>query len=73
MDLHYFEIRIRVEVIIQELQRLKTELRTAVDAQKEEVQSLPVLRIHDILVCIRIQIRGFMPLTNGSGSSYFRR
>ncbi len=29
-----------------------------------------VLRIHDILVCIRI--RGSMPLTNGSGSCYFR-
>jgi hypothetical protein len=36
----------------------------------------PVLRIHDILVWIRIRIRGSMPLTNesgcGSGSSYFR-
>ncbi len=30
----------------------------------------PVLRIHDILV--RIRIRGSMPLTNGSGSCYFR-
>jgi hypothetical protein len=29
-----------------------------------------VLRIHDILVWIRI--RGSMPLTNGSGSFYFR-
>ncbi len=29
----------------------------------------PVLRIHDILVWIRI--RGSMPLTNGSGSCYF--
>ncbi len=28
----------------------------------------PVFRIHDILVWIRIQIRGSMPLTNGSGS-----
>ncbi len=28
----------------------------------------PVLRIHDILVWIRIGIRGSMPLTNGSGS-----
>jgi hypothetical protein len=27
-----------------------------------------VLRIHDILGWIRIRIRGFMPLTNGSGS-----
>ncbi len=27
----------------------------------------PVLRIHDILVWIRIRIRGSMPLTNGSG------
>jgi|688.fasta_scaffold169501_2 hypothetical protein len=26
-----------------------------------------VLRIHDILVLIRIWIRGFVPLTNGSG------
>ena len=32
--------------------------------------SNPVLRIHDILVWIRI--RGSMPLTNGSGSFYFR-
>jgi hypothetical protein len=33
----------------------------------------PVLRIHDILMWIRIQIRGSMPLTNGSvsGSCYF--
>jgi hypothetical protein len=31
--------------------------------------NLAVLRIHDILVCIRI--RGSMPLTNGSGSFYF--
>jgi len=28
----------------------------------------PVLQIHDILVWIRIRIRGSMPLTNGSGS-----
>jgi hypothetical protein len=27
-----------------------------------------VFRIHDSLVCIRIRIRGSMPLTNGSGS-----
>ncbi len=33
---------------------------------------LPVLRIHDILLWIRIWIRGSMPLTNGSGSCYFR-
>ncbi len=35
---------------------------------------LTVLRIHDILVRIRIQIHGSMPLTNGSrsGSWYFR-
>jgi hypothetical protein len=31
---------------------------------------LAVLRIHDFLVWIRI--RGSMPLTNGSGSCYFR-
>jgi hypothetical protein len=31
---------------------------------------LPVLRIHNILVWIRI--RGSMPLTNGSGPCYFR-
>ncbi len=31
-----------------------------------------VLRIHDILGRIRIRIRGSMPLTNGSGSCYFR-
>ncbi len=33
-----------------------------------------VLRIHDILVWIRIRIRGSMPLTNGFGSesSHFR-
>jgi hypothetical protein len=30
-----------------------------------------VFRIHDILVWIRIRIRGSMPLTNGSGSFYF--
>jgi hypothetical protein len=33
--------------------------------------SSPVLRIHDILVWIRIRIRGSMPLTNGSGSGSF--
>jgi hypothetical protein len=31
--------------------------------------SIAVLQIHDILVWIRIQIRGSMPLTNGSGST----
>ncbi len=33
-----------------------------------------MLQIHDMLVWIRIRIRGFMPLTNGSGSGscYFR-
>jgi hypothetical protein len=31
----------------------------------------PVFRINDILVWIRIRIRGSMPLTNGSGSFYF--
>jgi hypothetical protein len=30
-----------------------------------------VLRIHEILV--RIRIRGSIPLTNGSGSCYFRQ
>jgi len=36
--------------------------------------SQAVFRIHDILVWIRIRIRGSMPLTNGSGSKscYFR-
>ncbi len=33
--------------------------------------SFPVLWSHDILVWIRIRIRGSMPLTNGSGSCYF--
>jgi hypothetical protein len=32
---------------------------------------ISVLRIHDILVWIRI--RGSMPLTNGSGSCYLRK
>jgi hypothetical protein len=31
-----------------------------------------VLRIHDILLWIRIRIRGSMPLTNGFGFCYFR-
>jgi hypothetical protein len=31
----------------------------------------PVLRIHAILVWIRIRIRGSIPLTNGSGSFFF--
>jgi hypothetical protein len=31
----------------------------------------PVLQIHDMLVWIRIRIRGSMHLTNGSGSCYF--
>jgi hypothetical protein len=31
-----------------------------------------VFRIHNILVWIRIRIRGSMPLTNGSVSCYFR-
>jgi hypothetical protein len=34
------------------------------------MEKLPVLRIHDILVWIRI--RGSMPLTNGSGSLTFK-
>ncbi len=33
---------------------------------------ISVLWIHDILVWIRIRICGSMPLTNGSGSCYFR-
>ncbi len=33
---------------------------------------ISVLRIHDILVWIQIWISGSMPLTNGSGSCYFR-
>ncbi len=36
----------------------------------DKVPYLPVLRIHDIFVWIRI--RGSMRLTNGSGSCYFR-
>ncbi len=35
-------------------------------------QFVAVPRIHDILVWIRIWIRGSMPRTNGSGSCYFR-
>jgi hypothetical protein len=34
--------------------------------------NLPVLRIHDILVWIRIRIRGSKSLINGSGSCYFQ-
>jgi hypothetical protein len=33
-----------------------------------KINFLAVLRIHDILLWIRIRIRGSMPLTNGSGS-----
>ncbi len=36
----------------------------------ERQEKKSVFRIHDILV--RIRIRGSMPLTNGSGSCYFR-
>ncbi len=36
------------------------------------LMSFPVFRIHDILMWIEIRIRGSMPLTNGSGSCYFR-
>ncbi len=38
--------------------------------QKKEARSVKVLWIRDILV--RIWIRGSVPLTNGSGSCYFR-
>ncbi len=41
-------------------------------ALSEDEYFLAVLHIHDILVWIRIRIRGSMPLTNGFGSSYFR-
>jgi hypothetical protein len=34
---------------------------------KDPLHCLPVLRIHDIYVWVRIWIRGSMPLTNGSG------
>jgi hypothetical protein len=33
---------------------------------------MTVFRIHDILLWIRIRIRGTMPVTNGFGSCYFR-
>ncbi len=41
-------------------------LGEALQADKRDI--IPVLRIHDILVPIRIWIRGPMPLSNGSGS-----
>jgi hypothetical protein len=47
------------------LKSLKKDLPIAFWEQKEAA-----LRIHDILVCIRIRIRGSMPLTNGSGSGF---
>ena len=34
----------------------------------KEARKKTVLRIHDILVWIRIWIRGYIPVTNGSGS-----
>ncbi len=45
-------------------------LRFASVSQISILIRIHVLRIHDILVWIRI--RGSMPLTNGSGSCYFR-
>jgi hypothetical protein len=48
---------------------IKAQFKQQIQAKKS------VLRIHDILVWIRIRIRGSMPLTNGSGfasgSCYF--
>jgi hypothetical protein len=43
----------------------------AASEQGDLPHSDPVLRIHDILVWIRIRMRGSMPLTNGSGSFSF--
>ncbi len=37
------------------------------------IKSATEFRIHDILVWIWIHTRGSMPLTNGSGSCYFRQ
>ncbi len=41
------------------------------DGKVRRIVSWAVLRIHDILVWIRIRIRGSIPLTNGSGSGSF--
>ncbi len=49
--------------------------KTGVIHPRDDVQCVlfaSVFRIHNILVWIRIWIRGSMPLTNGSGSCYFR-
>ncbi len=45
-------------------------LVSAQQGQNIHPVSVAVLRIHDIFMWIRIH--GFMPLTNGSGSCYFR-
>ncbi len=39
---------------------------------RRAIQPKSVFRIHNIFGWIRIRIRGSMPLTNGSGSCYFR-
>jgi hypothetical protein len=49
------------------MQLLHAVMSTSKDTQKA------VLQIHDILVWIRIRIRGSMHLTNGSGSCYFHQ
>jgi hypothetical protein len=56
VDPHWFSMRIRIQF------RIRIQ---GFDYKKS------VLRIHDILVWIRIRIRGPMPLTNGSGSRHW--
>ncbi len=49
--------------------RLKSDkIRTVLQGTSMTVKKKPVLRIHDIVVWIRIWIRGSMPLSNGSES-----
>ncbi len=54
---------------------LERDVERDLEPEEERERDLePVLRIHDILgwIQMRIWIRGSMPLTNGSGSCYFR-
>jgi hypothetical protein len=59
------------EELIMKQERTARERRAVLAAVERAQVAQPVFRIHDILVWIRIRIRGSMPLTNGSGSGTF--
>ncbi len=67
-------VRVRLELFPLRIKRSNCEPNALLQGKYTEGLSLmflPVLRIHDISLWVRIQIRGSMPPTNGFGSGSF--